>query len=71
MWEEIKGFFDEKSTLSITRVAFAWLILNATFMAWFILKFGTKNAPEAGGIFVAVSSVATGLKLYQKHQEKT
>ncbi len=66
----LKGFFQEDSTYSITRVAFIWLIINATFMGWFTLIFGTEYAVEAGGIFASVSGVATTLKHWQKKQEK-
>lgn len=65
----LKEFFSDVSPYSITRVAFIWIVINATFMTWFVLIFGTKNAAEAGGIFVSLTSVAAGLKLYQKKQE--
>ncbi len=66
----LKSLFNENSPNSITRVAFIWLVVNATFMAWVILIFGTENAVDAGIVFSAVSGVAAGLKLYQKKQEK-
>ncbi len=65
----LKSLFNENSPNSITRVAFIWLVVNATFMAWVILIFGTENAVDAGIVFSAVSGVAAGLKLYQKKQE--
>jgi len=65
----IKGFFDEKSSSSITRAGFAWMLLNAVLMCWYVLIFGTDHATEAASIVGVVSGVATGLKLYQKHQE--
>ncbi len=69
MMDWLKSLFNENSPNSITRVAFIWLVVNATFMAWVILIFGTENAVDAGIVFSAVAGVAAGLKLYQKKQE--
>jgi len=62
-------YLTESSKRSITRVAFVWLMLNAVLMGWFVLIFGTDNALEAGGIVTSISTVAAGLKVYQKGQE--
>lgn len=62
-------YLTEASKKSITRVAFVWLIFNATFMGWFILIHGTENAVQAAEVVVSISGVATALKLYQKGQE--
>lgn len=62
-------YLTEASKKSITRVAFVWLIFNATCMGWYVLINGSDNALEAGGIVTSISTVAAGLKVYQKGQE--
>ncbi len=65
------GYFkDHKGNNSIMRLAFAWLIVNATFMGWFVLTFGSGDVGAAAAIFGTVSGVATGLKIMQNQQEK-
>jgi hypothetical protein len=66
---KFEDYFSEVSKKSITRVAFVWLIFNATCMGWYTLVYGSENALEAGGIVTSISTVAAGLKLYQKGQE--
>ena len=64
------GFFEvSPGNFSIMRLAFAWLLANGTAMAWFVLV-AQKDPTGAGMIFGAFASVATGLKVIQKHQEK-
>lgn len=63
-------FFNEDSPYSITRVAFIWIIVNGTFMAWAALLLEKTDAASASMIFAAVTGVGTGLKLYQKGQER-
>ena len=64
------GFFENKNgKKSITRLAFAFLILNAVLMSWFMLLSDNSKWEAATAVFGAVSSVATGLKLYNNHQE--
>jgi len=66
------GFFENESgEKSITRVIFAFLILNATLMTWFMLLSDTSQWQAAAAMFGTVSSVATGLKLIQKAQESS
>lgn len=61
--------FSDNGLVSSTRVGFVWLLFNAIAMGWFVLICGTEHALEAGGIITTVSSVAAGMKLYQKQQE--
>lgn len=64
-----EDYLTEDSKRSITRAAFVWLMVNGVFMGWWVLIFGSLYVVEATGLIVAVTSVATGLKLYQKGQE--
>ncbi len=66
--EEKTGFFEvSPGNFSIMRLAFAWLLLQATAMGWYALI--TTGTGAATAIFGAVATVATGLKLIQKQQE--
>lgn len=62
-------FQDSNGNFSIMRVAFAWLMVNATAMAWFTLL-TTEGVGAAAAIFGTISGVATGLKIMQNNQEK-
>jgi len=62
-------FQDSNGNFSIMRVAFAWLIINATAMTWFVLL-TTEGVGAAAAIFGTVTGVATGLKIMQNNQEK-
>ena len=67
---EKTGFFQSApGNFSIMRLAFAWLILNGTGMAWMVLA---QNGTVADAAVISGSffGVATGLKIIQKHQEK-
>jgi len=65
---EKTGFFEvSPGNFSIMRLVFAWLILQATAMAWYALI--STGVGEAAAIFGTVASVATGLKIIQKQQE--
>lgn len=66
----IERILNPKGDQSATRLAFLWLIANATFMGWFVLIFGTEHAAEAGSVMGVVSGIASGFKLYQNKQEK-
>jgi membrane associated rhomboid family serine protease len=62
------GFFEvTPGNFSIMRLAFAWLILNATGMGWYALL--DTGVGAAAAIFGTIASVATGLKIIQKEQE--
>ena len=60
---------DPNGNQSATRVILLWLVINATFMGWYILKFGTDNASEATMVMGAVTAIAGALKYAQKSQE--
>lgn len=63
------GFLqDAKGNRSIMRLAFAWLMVNATIMGWYALA--TTGVADAAVIFGTLSGVATSLKLMQNQQEK-
>jgi hypothetical protein len=63
------GFLqDSKGNSSIMRLAFAWLMVNATAMGWYALV--SSGVAEAATIFGTISGVATGLKIMQNQQEK-
>jgi len=65
------GFLqDSNGDFSVMRLAFIWLILNATFMSWYILTDPSGTVAQASTIFGTVTGVATGLKLMQNQQEK-
>jgi hypothetical protein len=65
------GFLqDGEGNFSIMRLVFLWLILNATFMAWYILIDSVENVAEAATIFGTVTGVAVTLKTIQNQQEK-
>lgn len=65
------GFLqDSKGNYSIMRLAFLWLIFNATFMSWYILIDPSGTVAQAATIFGTVTGVASGLKLMQNQQEK-
>lgn len=66
------GFFEVgPGNKSITRLAFAFLLVNGAAQAWFVLFADPTAVAEAATIFGTSASVATGLKLIQKQQEKT
>ena len=64
-----KIFHDSQGNFSAMRVAFIWLMLNATFMGWYALV--TSDVGAAAAIFGTVSGVATGLKIMQNSQENS
>jgi hypothetical protein len=65
------GFFEvSPGNFSIMRLAFAWLILNGTAMAY-IVMLNDGTVAEAATISGSFFGVATGLKIIQKQQEKT
>lgn len=65
------GFFEvAPGDKSITRAAFAFLLLNGAAQAWFVLFNDPTAVASAATIFGTSASVATGLKLIQKQQEK-
>ena len=66
----MKAFQDNKGNTSIMRIAFAWLMFNAAAMAWYVITRSEIDIAGAVAIFGTVASVATGLKLMQKQQEK-
>ncbi len=66
---EKTGYFEvSPGNKSIMRLVFAWLILQATAMSWYALI--DTGAGAASAIFGTVGSIATGLKIMQKQQEK-
>jgi hypothetical protein len=65
----LEEYLTEDSKKSITRVAFLWLMINAILMGWYVLIWGSSYVTAATAIIIAVTGVATGLKLYQKGQE--
>ena len=66
---EKTGYFEvTPGNKSIMRIAFAWLILQATAMGWYALI--TLGVGEASAIFGTIAAVATGLKIIQKGQEQ-
>lgn len=71
MFKNENGFLqDSKGNYSVMRLAFIWLILNATFMGWYIIIDPQGTVAQASTIFGTVTGVATGLKLMQNQQEK-
>lgn len=70
MKEWFKKLFETATDVSMTRFGFFWMVVNAVLMGWYILIWGTDHATEASMVMGSVTSIATGLKLYQKHQEK-
>jgi len=66
-WREI---LDPNGNQSTTRLILIWLVVNATFMGWFIIKYGTEHASEATMVMGAVTTIAGVLKWAQKKQEK-
>ena len=69
--EFIKELLDPNGKYSTTRATVIWLVVNATFMGWCVILFGTQHATEATMIMGAVTAIASGLKVYQKSQENT
>lgn len=66
------GFLqDAEGNNSVMRLAFVWLILNATALSWYVLLTDATNVGGAAAIFGTVTGVATGLKIIQKQQEKS
>ena len=65
-----KELLDPNGNYSTTRFVVLWLVVNATFMGWYVIRFGTQHATEATMIMGAVTAIASGLKVYQKSQEK-
>lgn len=70
MSELIKELLDPNGKYSAARAVVIWLVVNATFMGWYIIAFGTEHATEATMVMGAVTAIASGLKVYQKGQEK-
>jgi hypothetical protein len=68
--EFIKELLDPNGRYSTTRATVIWLVVNATFMGWYVILFGTEHATEATMIMGAVTAIASALKVYQKSQEK-
>jgi len=69
MKDWIQRILDPKGDQSATRLILIWLVVNATFMGWFILKFGTEHATEAITVMGGVTAIAGALKYLQKNQE--
>lgn len=65
----IKEVLDPNGNQSTTRLILIWLVVNATFMGWFILKYGTAHASDATLVMGAVTAIAGILKYAQKNQE--
>jgi membrane associated rhomboid family serine protease len=64
------GFFEvSPGNFSITRLAFAFLLVNGAAQSWFVLFSDPTAVASAATIFGTSASVATGLKLIQKQQE--
>lgn len=70
MTDFIKELLDPNGRYSTTRVTVIWLVVNAVFMGWYVIGFGTEHATEATMIMGAVTAIASGLKVYHKSQEK-
>jgi len=70
MKDWIQRVLDPKGDQSSTRLIIIWLVVNATFMGWFIISFGTEHAAEATMEMGAVTTIAGILKSVQKNQEK-
>jgi len=66
----LKELLDPKGKYSTTRATVIWLVVNAVFMGWYVLIFGTEHATEATMIMAGVTAIASALKVYQKSQEK-
>jgi hypothetical protein len=69
--EFIKELLDPNGRYSTTRATVIWLVVNATFMGWYVILFGTEHATESTMIMGAVTAIASALKVYQKSQENT
>ena len=65
----IKEVLDPNGNQSTTRLILIWLVVNATFMGWFILKYGTTHASDATLVMGGVTAIAGILKYAQKNQE--
>jgi len=66
----LKELLDPKGKYSTTRATVIWLVVNAVFMGWYVIIFGTDYATEATMIMAGVTAIASALKVYQKSQEK-
>ena len=66
----LKELLDPNGKYSTTRATVIWLVVNAAFMGWYVIIFGTDYATEATMIMGAVTAIASALKVYQKSQEK-
>lgn len=67
----IERILDPNGDQSMTRFAVLLLIGNAILMGWYVIIFGSLYVTEATMIMSAVSAIASGLKIWQKSQEKT
>ena len=66
----LKELLDPNGKYSTTRATVIWLVVNAAFMGWYVIIFGTDYATEATMIMAGVTATASALKVYQKSQEK-
>ena len=63
------GFFEATpGNKSIMRLGFAFILLNAAGMGWYLLL--TGNPTYAAAVITANGAIATGMKLVQKGMEK-
>lgn len=70
MRDWFQRILDPNGNQSTTRLVLIWLVLNATFMGWYIICFGTEHASESTLVMGAVTAIAGILKYAQKGQEK-
>ena len=61
---------DQNGKYSTTRATVIWLVVNAVFMGWYVIIFGTEHATEATMVMTGVTAIASALKVYQKSQER-
>jgi len=67
--KEKTGFLEQNpGNRSIMRLAFAWLVFQATAMGWYALI--ATGVGAASAIVGTVAGIATGLKIIQKGQEQ-
>ena len=69
MKDWIQRILDPNGNQSVTRLILIWLVVNATFMGWWIVVLGTDHATEALTVMGGVTTIAGILKYAQKTQE--
>ena len=69
MKDWIQRILDPNGNQSATRLILIWLVVNATFMGWWIVVLGTDHATEALTVMGGVTTIAGILKYAQKTQE--